>query len=258
MKRKIILSLFSLFILFSTGTVIATLYITNTTTRLRQLISLHQIEDFRQNLIMKVQTVQSELFTVDASLNPHHESIGANMSALEETVQRCLSCHHTPKMTSRLQDLQTLVKDYQMSLRYYISAAAHADRTDKMKLEAATLGNKLLSEAEEMSLQAVRHLSIVTSAAMVKINNVKTILYITIIFTFILGSIIATRLVLLITRPTESLVKATRAISAGNLEQTISYSDDTEFGELATAFNSMSKSLKTGYETLRREIAERK
>jgi diguanylate cyclase (GGDEF)-like protein/PAS domain S-box-containing protein len=257
MKRKIILSLLSLFILFSTGTVIATLYITNTTTRLRQLISLHQIEDFRQNLIMNVQTVQSDLFTFDTSLKPRPSSIGSNMSALEGTVQRCLSCHHTPAMTNRLQNLHTLVKDYQSSLSAYMTAA-EADRKDRMKLEAAAIGNKLLSEAEGMSIQSIKHLSIVTGSAMEKINHVKAILYITILFTFILGSMIAARLVFYITRPAEALVKATRAIAAGDLEHTITYKDDTEFGELANAFNSMSKSLKTGYEILRREIAERK
>ncbi|RPI35053.1 MAG: EAL domain-containing protein, partial [Nitrospiraceae bacterium] len=157
-------------------------------------------------------------------------------------------------------NMQTLVREYQSSLDDYIATANadSTDRKDRLKLDAATVGNKLLAEAEEMSIQAIKHLSIVTSRAMEKINHVKSILYGTIVFTFFLGSIIATRLVFFITRPTEALVKATRAISAGDLEHSISYRDDTEFGELAAAFNAMSKSLKIGYETLREEIAERR
>lgn len=258
MKRKIIASLLSLFILFSTGTVIATLYINNTTTKLRQLISLHQIEDFRQQLIRKVQTVQSNLYTVNTSLGQNLDSIVSNVSTLEETARRCLSCHHTPEITNRLQNLQALVKNYQSSLSYYITASANAERIDRIKLDAASVGNRLLSETEEMTSQASKHLTLLTNTAMEKINHVKAILYITIVFTFILGSIIATRLVFFITRPTEALVKATRAITAGDLGHTLSYTDKTEFGELAKAFNSMSASLKTGYVTLEEEIAERK
>ncbi|MFZ2196232.1 MAG: diguanylate cyclase, partial [Thermodesulfovibrionales bacterium] len=101
-------------------------------------------------------------------------------------------------------------------------------------------------------------LSMMTDAAMVKIKHVKTVLHITIIFTFIVGLVIAARLTIFITSPTDALVQATRAIAQGNLGLTIPYKDKTEFGELANAFNAMSRSLKTGYEILEEEISERK
>lgn len=258
MKRKIIISLLSLFVLFSAGTVIATLYINNTTTNLRKLIKLHQIEDFRQHLIMKVQLVQSDLYTVNTSLGQNLDDIVLNVSSLEQTARGCLSCHHTPEISKRLENMQLNVKGYQSALSYYITAAANKEKIEKLKLEAAATGNKLLFVTEEMSRHASKKLAQMTDSAMVKMNHAKIILYITIVFTFIFGIIIAVRLTIFITRPTEALVHATRAITAGDLGVAVSYKDKTEFGELASAFNAMSKSLKTGYEILEEEISERK
>ena len=55
MKRKIILSLLALFLFSATGAITATFYIRNTTDTLARLIKLHQIEDFRQSLIISIQ-----------------------------------------------------------------------------------------------------------------------------------------------------------------------------------------------------------
>ena len=58
MKRKIILSLLALFLFSAAGAITATFYIRNTTETLARLIKLHQVEDFRQDLIISIQTVQ--------------------------------------------------------------------------------------------------------------------------------------------------------------------------------------------------------
>jgi diguanylate cyclase (GGDEF)-like protein/PAS domain S-box-containing protein len=258
MKRKIIFSLFSLIILFSTGTVIATVVINNTTEKIRQLVSLHQVADIRQHLIMNIQTVQSDLYTVNTALGHTLDSTVQTMSALQGTSRKCLSCHHSPDIYLRLQNLQETVKAYQNALSYYITSSANPERKDKIKFEAASLGNSLLADTENMAMQAGYKLSRMTDASMAKMNQVKTVLYLTIAFTFLVGIFIAARLTIFITRPTEALAHAARAITTGELGLIIPYKDKTEFGELADAFNTMSSSLKTGYESLQKEISERK
>jgi diguanylate cyclase (GGDEF)-like protein/PAS domain S-box-containing protein len=207
---------------------------------------------------MKVQSVQSDLYTVNTSLGQNLDAIVLNVTSLEETAKGCLSCHHSPEVSKRLESLQLNVKEYQRALSYYITAAANREKIEKIKLEAAASGNRLLFATEEMSLHASEKLSRMTSSSMVKMSHAKTILYFTIVFTFIFGIIIAVRLTIFITRPTEALVQATRAVTEGDLGHTISYKDNTEFGELASAFNAMSRTLKTGYEVLEEEITERK
>ena len=97
-----------------------------------------------------------------------------------------------------------------------------------------------------------------TKDAMQKVKRAWMILMATMILSFILGIIVAVRLTRAITRPINTLVNATRMIAGGDLGYTIDYKDKTEFGELASHFNIMSKSLKNGYTKLEEEISERK
>jgi len=133
----------------------------------------------------------------------------------------------TPGDNNRLRNIQTLVKDYQNVLSYYITARANSERIDRIKLEAASIGNKLLNETEEMSIQASTKLSIMTDAAMGKIKHVKTVLHITHYIHFIVGLIIAARLTIFITRPTEALVQAPAALQKGISGIPYSYKDKT-------------------------------
>jgi diguanylate cyclase (GGDEF)-like protein/PAS domain S-box-containing protein len=97
-----------------------------------------------------------------------------------------------------------------------------------------------------------------TRNALINMNSIMSILFITLVTTFILSIIVAWRLAGSITRPVHKLLDATRMISSGNLDSTISYDDSDEFGELANHFNIMSKAIKKGYEELKKEVTERK
>ena len=55
---------------------------TNTTTTLSRLVTLHQIEDLRRHLIISIQTVQSDLYTVNTRLGQKIDAIaGVNFWA---------------------------------------------------------------------------------------------------------------------------------------------------------------------------------
>jgi signal transduction histidine kinase len=258
MRRKITLSLFALFIFFASGTILATLYIKKTTTDFSRVIKLHQIEDLRQNLVMSIQTTQSDLYTVHTSLGQELDSIVRNVTNLEQAAQKCSTCHHSPELTKRLNNIQSLVHDYDNALNIYITASTNTEGTEKLQRDTAALGNKILADAEEMSIQASNHLEVITSSAMLRIEKARRILYITIFFTFFLGIIIAVWLTISITKPARELVNATRVIASGDLGYTVSYKDKTEFGEIATNFNEMSVALKKGNEELKEEITMRK
>jgi len=161
-------------------------------------------------------------------------------------------------MARRLEELQMLVRDYQNALSHYMTASANIERVERLKFDAAAIGNELLGTIETMSSEASKKLETMTSSAMTRVVRVKTVLYATIVLTFLLGVIIAARLTISITRPVNALLDATRVIAAGDMGHTITFNDRTEFGELASNFNQMSASLKTGYEKLHEEIAERR
>ena len=258
MKRKIVLSLLALFFFFALGIVFSTLYIQNTTAALERLIKLHQIEGLRQGLIMSIQTVQSDLYTVGTPLAQKIDKITDNVSLLEERAARCTGCHHEAEVERKLQEIQKYIGDYQQALSYYITASANRESIDRMKLNAAEIGNTILARTEQMSLEAGRKLASMTSQALERARVVRTVLIITILLTFILALVIAFRLTKSITHPIGVLVNATRAIASGNLDYSVSYHDKTEFGELADNFNKMSSALKEGYAELEEDIAQRR
>ncbi|MEE9524890.1 MAG: ATP-binding protein, partial [Thermodesulfovibrionales bacterium] len=265
MRRKIILSLLALFILFSAGAAVAVLYITDTSSELGHLIKLHQIENLRRDLVISVQAVQSDLYTVHTPLAHKLDSIINNVTNLEKSAKVCKSCHHPPELAKKIETVQLLIQDYQDELSHYITASANRERIQRIGLQAASIGNEILVNTEEMSLTASKRLGELTSEAMVKIKNVRIILFVTLISAFILGLLVSINLTKSITKPIKELVSATRIIASGSIGHETSYMDRTEFGELARNFNIMSAALKEGYDNLeaanmelQREVAVRK
>jgi signal transduction histidine kinase/HAMP domain-containing protein len=265
MKRKIILSLLVLFIFFSTGASIAILYITNSTQELTRLVLLHQIENLRRALVISIQTVQSDLYTVHTPLGHKLDLIVDNVANLDRAAQKCSSCHHQPTIYNRIKEVQSLIHGYKEALSYYITVSANAERIEKIELEAADIGNKILLHTEDMSSSASEKLGELTGNVIARINHVKTFLFITLISAFFLSLLVSVNLTRTITKPIQELVNATRVIGSGSLGHTIAYKDKTEFGELASTFNMMSLALKDGYDNLEaankelhREIMEHK
>lgn len=258
MKRKIILSFLIVFLITSLGAVFAYVYVRNTTDTLSSLINLHQIETLRQHLIKSIQTVQSDLYTVNTELGSKLDSIIEDVANLEQAAKNCTSCHHTPEVDRKIQKVQSLIGDYQDSLSFYITGSANTDQMNANKMEAARIGNKLLINTEDMSMLASIRLKTVTTDAMHRVQQVTIILLGTMLLALIIGVIVAVYLTRAVTRPINALLNATRMITSGNLGYVIEYDDKTEFGELASHFNDMSISLHNGYTKLEEEISERK
>ncbi|MBI5664528.1 MAG: diguanylate cyclase, partial [Nitrospirae bacterium] len=258
MKRKIIASLLAIFIFFSIGAAIAMFYITNTTTKLEHIIELQDVEQLRRSLVIDIQAVQSSLYTVNTPYSSELDSIIRSVTKLEESAQECTSCHHPPRLSDRISDIQIIIKDYEESLSYYITSRADSGRTDKLKNDAVNIGNRLLEMTEQMSHKASLFLDTERDSAMNEITHAKTVLIGTILVTSFLGIIVAVILTRSVTRPINELLDATRMISSGKLGSTISYTDRTEFGELARHFNTMSSAVKDGYDKIQEEVSERR
>ncbi len=258
MKRKIIVSLLLLFLLSASGAGLATLSITSTTAELGRLVNLHRIENLRQHLIISIQTVQSDLYTVHTMLGHKVDVIVENVTKLTEAAGACSRCHHDQPVARRIDEVQERILAYQDALSYYITASANRARIDRLKLDAAAIGSELLMRTEEMSIEASRNLEATTGAAMRKVRLARIILFLTIGATFVLGAAVAFHLARSVTRPINTLVEATRAIASGDLSHRIALDDRTEFGELADHFNHMSTALKENYEELSQEIRDRR
>ncbi len=258
MKRKILVAMLLLFSASAAGSVLALVYIKSTTEELRRVAELHRIEEMRQHLVVAIQGAQAELLSVNPSVGQRIDEITDNVLALERSAKACLGCHHTPEVTARLGGVQRLIVDYQEALSFYLTASANQDRIARLKLEATAFASELLKTTEEMAVQASRRADERSEAAMRRFDQARFILTITIVVTFLVALAIAIRLATAITRPVDALVKATRALQAGELGIAIDVDDQTELGELAAHFNSMSAALRDRTVALQGEIEERK
>ncbi len=257
MRQKIILSLFTLFIFFAVGTVTAVLYMSNNTSVLKNIIKLHEVEQLRRSLIINIQNVQEELYTIDTEFATDYDHIVIEASDLDKTAVKCTSCHHSPELTQKIERVRALIGDYEVALSYYLTASANTAMIFKLKTDAASIGKELINLTGAMSHSASKNLADLSSDAMARMNLVMTILLITIAVTFFLGILVAVNLTRSVTRPVNELVNATRMITSGEFGSKISYKDRTEFGELAEHFNTMSTAIKEGYEKIQKEMSDR-
>jgi type VI protein secretion system component VasK len=154
MKRKIITYLLILLIVSALGAAFAASYIGNTTSTLSHLVNLHQIADVRQHLVMSIQTVQSELYTVHTNLAHRLDLITEHVSNLEKAAQKCSTCHHTPVIAGQIDEVQSKIIDYRNALNIYISTVPNSPGNSRLKLDAASIGNQLLFRTEEISVKA--------------------------------------------------------------------------------------------------------
>jgi len=257
MRKKIILSLLALMIIFTSGAFISINLTKNTMSELDFLIELHEVEEMRRSLIIDIQAVQSNIYTIGTPFAENIDSIVINMMKLEEAADQCTECHHSPQLTNRIIKVQRLIVDYEEGLSSVILTEGVANSLESEKANVIGIGNEIISLVQQMSHMGTSSLDRKSSDALNSMSSIMSILFITLIATSILCILVTWRLVRSITRPVNKLLEATRMISSGKLGSTISYDDRDEFGELAEHFNVMSTAIKEGYEELEKEVTER-
>ena len=243
MKKKIILSLFFLFLLFTMGAVMTMFYILRVTTRLDTLITLHQVEILRQDLVINVQTVQSHLYTLGTSFGKELDVIVENVATLDNAVQKCSGCHHSPEITSKIKIIQDLTEQYKEALSTFITTTAGRERVERLQIVAANIGSMILTKTQEMAFIANQRLNDKTIAAIKDVSSSRIILIVTLLLCFFIALAIAASLTREVTEPVSELLKATRKIKTGELGYTTSYAGKDEFKELLESFNDMSITL---------------
>lgn len=243
MKKKIILSLFFLFLLFTMGSVMTMFYILRVTTRLDTLITLHQVEILRQDLVINVQTVQSHLYTLGTSFGKELDVIVENVATLDNAAQKCSGCHHSPEITSKIKTIQDLTEQYKEALSTFITTTAGRERVERLQIVAANIGNMILAKTQEMAIIANQRLNDKTIAAIKDVSSSRIILIVTLLLCFFIALAIAASLTREVTEPVSELLKATRKIKTGELGYTTSYAGKDEFKELLESFNDMSITL---------------
>ena len=243
MKKYIIISFALIFFLAGIGLGVSLYLLLNTTANLRNLISLHKIEDVRQTLTFNFQKIQSYTFSSQAHLTENIDEIIDNAKEVNQNLRRCNECHHKPAIVAEIKAVEVMVQNYQEELSYLITKVTEGELQREQQNIVADQSNMILTRIQEMVNRSANALNLKTTNAMHKIEKSYIILGLTLIFTFLAAQLVAHFLTVRITDPVNKLLAAAKKITRGELGHQTNFKGLGEFQELISTFNTMSTSL---------------
>ncbi len=245
MKKKIFLGFGLLLFIVIVGSITAVLYITKTTHRMDKLIMLHQVEILREDLIIRVQQVQSHLYRNKIRSSDDVEALMAQVQEMDRVMNSCVECHHTPELAQGLLGMRDMANDYKAVINQIVTASANPIRSAAFERRAQDLGQELISMTQGMAFTANVRLQQQTQETMSTIREIRNVLYFTLLLAVLLAFVISALLTKSLDQQLRKLLNATRCISRGELQHRVELREaqGREFKELGEAFNSMTQNL---------------
>ncbi len=243
MRRQIIISLALIFLLFVIGSGVAIYNLSSTTANLRHLISLHEIEDIRQDLNLSTQRVLNYVHAPENEFIDNLNELIDNIHLMDKAINRCHTCHHEPDVQAELDEVRDLGDRFEERLSYMITTVNDSPWRQENKRLADQYGSTMLNKVQDMVSRAAMTIQRQTDQAMVSIDRSHSLIIITLMVTFLAAFIIAQILTRNITRPIDALVHAARKITEGEVGFHTDFKAPAEFGELIDTFNEMSRAL---------------
>ena len=243
MRKYIITSFALIFILFGIGSGVTIYHLLTTTSNLRYLISLHEIEDIRQELSFNLLKTQNYTFSSPTFFADNLDEIIDSATVLTSTVMRCHECHHIEDIEQELDSVDLMIEEYEEQLSYLITTVTEGQLRRNHQIKVLDQSNVILSKVQGMVNRAANTLNLKTAQAMEKINRSYIILGVTLLLTFVAALFVAQYLTNRITKPIDELNTAAHKIAAGDVGYQMEFKGREEFQALISTFNTMSGSL---------------
>jgi signal transduction histidine kinase len=243
MKRRIIIGLTIFSLIFFLGGIYIVITIEKTTSTLDNLIRLHQVEILREQLLIDVKRVQTDLAFKHTQYARELDTVVSNVIQMGKEANKCLGCHHSTQINEKITDLKNQIQIYKDSLSRIITTRANIKRLEAEESMAFRIGQELIIRLNNMTSLTKAKLEQKTRSSLKEIAEMKTLLFILIALGPLLTIGLAIIFVKGFAKPLNVLLLATRKLKTGDLNfqiQPLKY----EFGELASSFNEMAGSLK--------------
>ena len=242
MKRKIIIifTAFCLMALLSSVLIITS--IDQSVAELHKLITLHQVELFREHLIRKIRRVQGDLKLKGTRYARSADTMVEDSMVMAEKLDECFRCHHSKTAMDQLIDLRENLHIYQGHLSRVITVRANAARLAAEEESAFRVGEDLTEKVNAIISSTEVKLQQMTALALVQIRKTKLFLYVIAALVPFLSAGLGYLIVKGVTNPLQAILQATRRLKEGDLSYRIRALKD-EFGEVAASFNDMTTTL---------------
>jgi two-component system sensor histidine kinase AtoS len=242
-RKKIFVGFVVLATCFIAGGVYITISIDRVISKLETMITLHQVEILRKNLLNDIKAVQQDLLLKDSPHAAQIDSIVLRGEKMTEQVENCFSCHHEEPVLGQLAGLREEIEIYQQALSRVYTARADIERLNWQTQMAFHYGQQLIRKIDQLTALSSDTLSGRTEAAMLSISYTKRLLTLLVVLGPVIGLAIALYFVRDLTSSVATLINATRKIKAGQLDHKIEGLSD-EFGEVCGSVNEMALALK--------------
>ncbi len=243
MKKKIIITLTLVCLFYVVGGLYIIRTIERSTTTLNNLITLHQVEILREQLLIQIKRVQSDLNLHDTRYARGIDTTVNHVRNMEQVISECFNCHHTEDVAKSLNEFKDETYTYKIALSRVYTVRANAERLIIEKDRAFQTGEELISKLNDMISMARTRLDRKTGSVIREISNTQSLLYFLMLLGPVLTVIFGTYFLRQFSRPMSQLLDATRRLKVGDLDHRITGLSD-EFGEVAGSFNEMAWSLK--------------
>jgi len=251
MKKKILIGLGILSLLFMLVGAYIIVTVERATSRLDHLVKLHQVEILREHLLLQIKRVQSDLAWSGTRYASGVDTIVSHGIRMGKVVDRCFLCHHSPQATEGLVDLKSQTEKYEDFLSHVLTLDANRARREAEKDEAVRRGQELIAKVNGIIALTSRDLESNTQAVFGQIAITKAMLFLLIAMGPLILMTLGFLFIRALTSPMNILLTATRRLKGGALDHRVEGLKD-EFGELATSFNEMAGSLKEQMQQMRR------
>lgn len=245
MKKRVLISFILLLAVFSMGGGFAWFSISKTTSRMDKLLLLHQVEILREDLIIHVQQVQSQILRKRIRTGGDVDVLIAHVQEMDKVMNACIGCHHAPELTQGLYAMRDMANDYKSAISRLITTTSNTAHLARLEQRAEYLGQELISMTQGMAFAANIHLEQKTKKTMSTIREARNILVATLLCGLLLAIMTVIALTRTLDRQVRSLLEATRRIARGDFRHRIEFSRGSldDFSELADSFNAMTKHL---------------
>jgi len=220
-----------------------TLSIDEVITKLENIITLHQVEILRKNLLVKLELVQQDLLVKDSPHAADLQTVLQHGQSLSEGIEGCFDCHHADPPKTQLEGLYDRIQVYRGAVSRVYTTRAAPERMERDKQLAFHFGQGIVLEVDEIIEGSSDELEERTESALNSIAETRMLLTFLILAGPILGMAVALFFARDLSGSVGTLINATRRLKAGELDYKIEGLQD-EFGELGDSFNEMAFSLK--------------
>lgn len=251
MKKRIVIGLSIFSLIFLLGSIYIIANIEKATSTLDNLIRLHQVEILRENLLIQIKRVQSDLSLKNTRYAIGVDNIVSHVRSMDKVIDECFGCHHPDRIKERLTNLNNQIEEYKESLSRVLTIRANASRLEREEDTAFRIGQELIRKVNTMIALTQIKLREKTQSTFREIGETKFILFILVAIGAPLAIGLAFVFIRGLTKPVNELLNATRRLKSGDLGYRIRGLRN-EFGELAASFNEMADALKEQMDKMQR------